>query len=66
MRSGLSGELRAVSQINTRIREAAKLGFRRVVVPRTYRQEESLPDQVSIIPIRSLSDALNTALPRAQ
>jgi DNA repair protein RadA/Sms len=64
---GLSGELRAVSQINTRVREAAKLGFRRVVVPKTYRQqEEALPDQVTIIPVRSLSDALNAALPRAQ
>jgi DNA repair protein RadA/Sms len=64
---GLSGELRAVSQINTRIREAAKLGFRRVVVPRTYRQqEEALPDQVTVIPFRSLKDALDTVLPHTQ
>lgn len=31
---GLSGELRSVSQLETRLREAAKLGFRRAVVPR--------------------------------
>jgi DNA repair protein RadA/Sms len=63
---GLSGELRAVSQLPTRVREAAKLGFRRVVVPRTFRQEETLPEHVTVIPARSISDALNTALPRSQ
>ncbi|MBI5959331.1 MAG: DNA repair protein RadA, partial [Chloroflexi bacterium] len=38
---GLSGELRAVSQTAIRIREAAKLGFKRVLVPRTFRHEEA-------------------------
>jgi len=60
---GLSGELRAVSQTSTRIREAAKLGFKRVMVPRTFRREETPPDGVEIIPVRSVSDALSTALP---
>ncbi len=60
---GLSGELRAVSQTSTRIREAAKLGFKRVMVPRTFRREETPPDGVEIIPVRSVSDALDTALP---
>jgi DNA repair protein RadA/Sms len=31
---GLSGEVRAVSQITRRVAEAAKLGFRRVILPR--------------------------------
>ena len=31
---GLSGELRAVSQLDTRLKEAVKLGFKRCVVPR--------------------------------
>lgn len=61
---GLSGELRAVSQTVTRIKEAAKLGFRRVVVPRTYRREEDLPDTVEVIRVRSIADALDIALPR--
>jgi DNA repair protein RadA/Sms len=62
---GLSGELRAVSQTTMRIREAAKLGFRRVLVPRTFRQEDVLPDRAEIIPVRSLPEALEIALPRA-
>jgi len=60
---GLSGELRAVSQITTRIKEAAKLGFKRVMVPRTYRKEE-LVSGVEVIPVRSLPDALDLALPQ--
>src|SRR5206468_7018818 len=34
---GLSGELRTVSQMGVRLREAAKLGFRRAVVPASAR-----------------------------
>ena len=34
---GLSGELRAVSQLSMRLNEAAKLGFKRILVPRTRR-----------------------------
>jgi DNA repair protein RadA/Sms len=63
---GLSGELRAVSQMPMRIREAAKLGFRRIIVPRTVRQDEALPEHVRVIPARSIADALDTALPRPQ
>ncbi len=32
---GLSGEIRAVSQVDARIREAAKIGFEKAVLPRT-------------------------------
>jgi DNA repair protein RadA/Sms len=61
---GLSGELRAVSQTVTRVNEAAKLGFKRVVVPRTFRQDETQPDGVTIIKARSINEALELALPK--
>jgi DNA repair protein RadA/Sms len=32
---GLSGEIRAVGQIDARIKEASKIGFQRAVVPKT-------------------------------
>jgi DNA repair protein RadA/Sms len=60
---GLSGELRAVSQTTMRIKEAAKLGFKRVMVPRTYRKEDPISG-VEVIPVRSLPDALDLALPQ--
>jgi DNA repair protein RadA/Sms len=60
---GLSGELRAVSQLPTRLNEAAKLGFRRVLIPRTARRGgDPLPEGIEAIPIRSLEEAMDVAL----
>lgn len=59
---GLSGELRAVSQINARLREAARLGFDRVIVPRSIHQGQDWPEEVEILPVRSLREALALAL----
>jgi DNA repair protein RadA/Sms len=59
---GLSGELRAVSQLTARLKEAAKLGFRRAIVPKTVRPGEPYPDGIEIIPARSIREALEAAL----
>jgi len=60
---GLSGELRTVSQLAARLKEAAKLGFRRCVVPRAIRQQaEALPQDLEVIQARSLHQALEIAL----
>lgn len=60
---GLSGELRAVSQLGLRLNEAAKLGFRRVLIPKTLREKATAPDGLEILQARSLPDALRIALP---
>jgi DNA repair protein RadA/Sms len=59
---GLSGELRQASQMMTRLREAAKLGFRSAVVPKRVRGGEPYPDGIQVIEARSLREALNHAL----
>jgi DNA repair protein RadA/Sms len=60
---GLSGELRAVGQLTARLKEVAKLGFRRCVVPRALRQQsETLPAELEVLPARSLHQALDAAL----
>jgi DNA repair protein RadA/Sms len=59
---GLSGELRMVGQMQTRLREAAKLGFKRAVVPRRLRKAEPWPEGIDIVEARSLREALNAAL----
>jgi DNA repair protein RadA/Sms len=59
---GLSGELRAVGQINARLREAANLGFKTAVVPRRLRSGEPWPKGIEIIEARSLRQALDHAL----
>ncbi|HSM56626.1 MAG TPA: DNA repair protein RadA [Candidatus Sulfomarinibacteraceae bacterium] len=60
---GLSGELRAVSQLDVRLKEAAKLGFRRCIVPRSPgRNKAEAPDGLEVLECRSLGHALEVAL----
>jgi DNA repair protein RadA/Sms len=59
---GLSGELRWVGQMNARLREAAKLGFKTAIIPRRVRQGEALPPGIEIKEARSLREALSLAL----
>ena len=55
---GLGGELRAVSQLEKRLSEAAKLGFRRAVVPKRSLSGIHVPDGFEAIGAVNLSDAL--------
>lgn len=59
---GLSGELRMVGQMQTRLREAAKLGFKRAVLPKRLRKGEPWPEGIEIFEARSLREALKAAL----
>ncbi|MHB8730432.1 MAG: DNA repair protein RadA [bacterium] len=56
---GLGGEVRAVSQIDRRIAEAAKLGFRRVVAPRANLAGlDDTPAGVEITGVDTVAEAL--------
>ena len=59
---GLSGELRWVSQMPARLREAQKLGFKTAIIPRRLRQGEPLPEGIQLKEARSLREALGWAL----
>lgn len=59
---GLSGELRMVGQTAVRLREAATLGFRAAIVPRRLGRAEAYPDNIEVIEVRSLKQALSAAL----
>jgi len=59
---GLSGELRWVGQMAARLREAAKLGFKAAIVPRSTRRSEPWPEGIEILQARSLREALNLSL----
>lgn len=62
---GLSGELRVVSQLETRLREAAKLGFRRCLVPETRLLKRLQVPDLEVLSARSLPQALEIALDRS-
>lgn len=56
---GLSGELRAVPQLERRVAEAARLGFQRCLIPASI----SLPSSsMQLIPAGTLKEALHKAL----
>jgi DNA repair protein RadA/Sms len=59
---GLSGELRMVGQMPARLREATKLGFKTAIVPRQLRRNEPWPNDLNVIEVRSLRQALEVAL----
>jgi DNA repair protein RadA/Sms len=58
---GLAGELRLPGPMPTRLREAAKLGFKTAVVPQRLRQAEPWPKDLRILEARSLHQALDAA-----
>lgn len=67
---GLSGELRAVSRLSLRVRESAKLGFKRCIVPSAGRgaqiradlEDIGLPDDFKVLTASSLAVALEILL----
>ena len=60
---GLTGEVRAVGHVEARLREAAKLGFRRCLLPRANNQAASRVAGIKSIGIRTVSEALQMVLP---
>ncbi|HIK26883.1 MAG: DNA repair protein RadA [Oscillatoriaceae bacterium SKW80] len=57
---GLGGQVRAVSQLELRLREAAKLGFKRAIIPKG----QIPPDLgMTIIPVGKVLDAIIEAIP---
>ena len=54
---GLSGEIRAVSHIENRIKEARRLGFKRIMIPSRNRLAAKF-DDIEVIKISSLSQAI--------
>ena len=59
---GLAGELRMPGQMQARLREAQKLGFRTAIVPKALRKGEPYPNGIEIIEVRSIQQALDAAL----
>jgi DNA repair protein RadA/Sms len=59
---GLSGELRSVGRIDARLNEAAKLGFKRCVLPRSLRRAVLDEAPLELLSARSVAEAVDLAL----
>ena len=55
---GLTGEIRSVNQLENRISEVARLGFRRCLIPKYRHSELRAPADLTLIPVGNIGDAL--------
>ena len=59
---GLSGEIRSIPHLDRRLHEAAKLGFRRAIVPVTQ-GGDSNRTELEVLEVHTLTEAVRAALP---
>jgi DNA repair protein RadA/Sms len=59
---GLAGEVRGTTQASLRVREAAQMGFTRVVVPEGNVARDEAPAGCEIVPVKHVGEALDELL----
>ena len=59
---GLTGEVRRVNQIDARIKEAAKTGFKRIFIPKHNMRASLKKAGIEVIPVSSIPQALKLVL----
>lgn len=59
---GLTGEIRRVNRIEQRVQEAAKLGFRRIFIPKNNLQKWTPKEGIQVIGVKTIGEALQLAL----
>lgn len=55
---GLTGEVRGISQMESRIKEAARMGFNRCILPKTLSRNVSSETEMKFVEIGNLKDLL--------
>ena len=55
---GLTGEIRRVNRIEERVNEAAKLGFKRVILPQNNLRDWTPPTKIECVGVTTINDAL--------
>lgn len=60
---GLTGEIRRVARIEQRVQEAAKLGFKRIFIPKNNEGNWKIPKDVQVVGVETIGEALKKALP---
>src|SRR5690625_3551204 len=58
---GLTGEVRRVNKIESRLQEAAKLGFKRAIVPKASLAGIQLPEGLKVLGVNDLGQAIKYA-----
>ena len=59
---GLTGEIRSVSSIEKRVKEAERMGFSQCLVPESSRKQIKYKGNIEIIGVRNIKEAIQIAL----
>ena len=59
---GLSGEIRSVNNLQKRIKEAEKLGFKKIIVPASNKIEKSDFKDIQVIQVERLLDSISACV----
>ena len=59
---GLTGEIRSVSNMNQRLGEVARLGFKTCIIPRNGSEKLEIPNDLTVFRVRNLQEAIATAI----
>ena len=59
---GLTGEIRSVSNMNQRLGEVARLGFKTCIIPRNGSSKLEIPEGLTVYRVRNLQEAIATVL----
>jgi DNA repair protein RadA/Sms len=59
---GLTGEIRSVSNMNQRLQEIARLGFKKVIIPQFGSEKLEIPDILQVYRVRNLREAIEISM----
>ena len=59
---GLTGEIRAVSHMNQRLQETARLGFKKVIIPKFGSEKLEIPNDLTVYRVRNIREAIEVAM----
>lgn len=62
---GLSGEIRSVNNLDKRIKEAEKLGFKKIIIPKSNKNKREDFKDIEIVPVERLMDAITACVYKA-
>lgn len=59
---GLTGEVRSVSNMNQRLSEVVRLGFKRCIIPKSNTTKLEIPNELTVYFVRNLREAIEIAM----
>ena len=59
---GLTGEIRNVSNMNQRLQEIARLGFKKVIIPKYGSEKLDIPEGLKVYRVRNIREAIEVSM----